>query len=317
MNDMKNMTEGRPETLEAELSPPIDIGGIADEKDEEKVNALAFELYKEALSVVSLAAHILDEGESIKGGWPRNQAICAGLMVRITKFMLVVVQLSAKGNRLEVVAALDRSIMESAVNLEFLVRKNDDKFFDQFVKFSLGPERELYDLIKANIEARKGEVWPIELRMLESIDDVCRISGVKIEDAERKYGDWGGGVRERLKALNKEEQYVSMQRIPSHAVHGTWVDLYKNHLTHDTKTDLFAPDNNFSWVDARALGPTAVLVLDAVKPYIERYFTDVLESKVISDRVVDLQKRILTVDAAHEELLSKRKKRIQLLPDGD
>ena len=307
MKEMKNTTEGTPAALEAQLDPPIDISGIAHEKDEAKLNALVFELYKEALSVVNLAAHILDEAASIKGGWPRNQAICAGLMVRITKFMLVVVQLSAKGNRFEVVAALNRSIMESAVNLEFLVRKNDERFFDQFVKFSLGPERELYDLIKANIEARNGEVWPIELRMLKSIDDVCRISGVKIEDAERKYGDWGGGVKERLKALNKEEQYVSMQRIPSHAVHGTWVDLCQYHLKHDAKVDLFAPDNSFDWVDARALSQIAVVALDAVKPYIELYLADVPESKVISDRVVDLQKRMLMVDAAHEELLSKSK----------
>src|ERR1035438_3960462 len=236
------MTEGTAEALEEMLSPRVDISSIAGETNEEKLNVIVFELYKEALSVVNLAAHILDEASTAKGGWPRNQAICAGLLIRISKFMLVVIQLSAKGNRAEVVSALNRSIMESAINLEFLIRANEDKYFDQFVRFSLGPERELYDLIQANVAARNGEVWPIEWRMLESINDVCSASGVKIEDAARKYGDWGGGLRERLKALNKEEQYVSMQRIPSHAVHGTWVDLYKNHLEHNVKADTYSPD---------------------------------------------------------------------------
>ena len=83
-----------------------------------------FELYKEAWSVVNLAAHLQDEAASAKGGWPRNQAICAGLMIRICKFMRVVTQLSAKGDRGEVVSALNRSIMESAINLEFLVWRN-------------------------------------------------------------------------------------------------------------------------------------------------------------------------------------------------
>jgi len=302
----KQTTEGTAEALEEMLSPRVEIGGIAGETDPEKINAVAFELYKEALSVVNLAAHLLDEAASVKGGWPRNQAICAGLMIRIAKFMLVVTQLSAKGDRAEVVSALNRSIMESAINLEFLVSTNDDKYFDQFVKFSLGPERELYDIIQANVAGRGGEVWPIERRMLESINDVCQASGVRIEEVNRKYGDWGGGLRERLKALNKEERYVGMQRIPSHAVHGTWVDLYKNHLEHDSKTNVFSPDLKFSWVDARTLGPIAIFVLEATKPYLERFFSRIPESKLLLERIDDLRNRLREADAVHERLMTKK-----------
>jgi hypothetical protein len=67
------------------------------------------------------------------------------------------------------VQALNRIIFESAVSLEFLVLSQDGKYFDQFVDFGLGPERELYDQIQANIQARAGEVWPIEERLLGSI----------------------------------------------------------------------------------------------------------------------------------------------------
>jgi hypothetical protein len=114
VNDPEEMTEGTAEALEEMLSPRVDISSIAGETNEEKLNVIVFELYKEALSVVNLAAHILNETSTAKGGWPRNQAICAGLLIRISKFMLVVIQLSAKDNRAEVVSALNRSIMESA-----------------------------------------------------------------------------------------------------------------------------------------------------------------------------------------------------------
>ncbi len=300
------MTEGTTETLEAMLGPRVDIGGIATETNIDKINEVAFELYKEAGSVVNLAAHLLDETASVKGGWPRNQAICAGLMIRICKFMLVVTQLSAKGDRAEVVSALCRSINESAINLEFLVNTNDDKYFDQFVKFSLGPERELYDTIQAKIAARGGDVRPIEHRMLKSINDVCQASGVKIEEVNRRYGDWGGGLRERLKALNKEERYIAMQRIPSHAVHGTWVDLYLNHLEHDSKTDVFTPYPKFSWVDERHLGPIAIFVLEATKPYLMRFFVHVPETKLLLERIDDLQGRIQEVGTFHEGLIAKK-----------
>jgi Family of unknown function (DUF5677) len=305
MDDARKLTEGKAEELEGMLSARVEIGAVAEEKNPEKLNELVFELYKEALSVVSLAAHLLDDEAAAKGGWARNQAVCGGLMIRISKFMLVVTQLSATKNRAEVVHALNRSILESATNLEFLVTKNDAQWFEQFVKFSLGPERELYDLIQRNVAERGGEVRPIERRMLESIDRVCSKSGTKIEEVHQKYGDWGGGVRERLKALRKEEQYVAVQRMPSHAVHGSWIDLAMNHLVHDPKNDVFTPDPDFGAVDARLLGPIAVFVLDATKVYLETFFTHVPESRLLFGRIDDLSDRISQTDAAHENLMNQ------------
>lgn len=305
MNDAHKLTEGKAEELERMLSARVEIGDIAAEKDPEKLNERVFELYKEALSVVNLAAHLLDDAAAGKGGWARNQAVCAGLMIRISKFMLVVTQLSATKNRAEVVHALNRSILESATNLEFLATKNEEQWFEQFVKSSLGPERALYDLIQKKIAERGGEVRPIEKRMLESIDNVCTASGAKIEEVNPQYGEWGGGVRERLKALAKEELYVGVQRIPSHAVHGTWVDLIMNHLDYDGKNGVYTPDPDFGQVDARLLGPTAVFVLDSTKVYLERYFSHIPESKLLFERIDDLSDRIFQVDAAHENLMNQ------------
>lgn len=304
MSDKKQMTQGTAEELENNLMPRVEIAGIGDETNVEKVNEVVFELYKEALSVVNLAAHLLDDAANAKGGWARNQAICGGLMIRISKFMLVVTQLSAKGDRADVVFALNRSILESAVNLEFLLTKNDDAVFDQFVKFSLGPERELYDIIQANIAERGGDVLPIEKRMLDSINRVCQGSGVKIEEVNQKYGDWGGGLRQRLKALNKEEQYVVVQRLPSHAVHGTWVDLCMRHLEYEPNSGVFLPDNSFADVDARLLAPIATFVLQPTKLYLERFFSDIPETAKLLERIEDLQNRIIEADATHEKLMA-------------
>lgn len=304
MDGSNFLVEGTAETFDEQLLPVVDVLGVESENDIERVNQLAFELYKEALSFVSLASHVLDQDAAANGGWPRNQAICAGLLVRISKFMLVVAQLSAGGNRAEIVAALNRSILETAINLEFLVTTNDESYFDKFVTLGLGPERELYDTIQANIAVRGGEVLPIERRMLGSIDDVCRKSGVKIEDVERKHKEWAGNVRARLQAIGKEEQYTAMMRIPSHAVHGNWVDLYKNHLEIDDDSGFFSPKSSFSFVDERHLGPIAILVLDAVAPYLLRYFSAVPETRLLLARMANCLGRISRVGDAHERLLS-------------
>lgn len=304
MDESNYLVEGTAATLDEQLLPAVDVLGVENETDIEKANGLAFELYKEAASLVNLASHLLDDDAVTNGGWPRNQAICAGLLVRISKFMLVVTQLSADRYRAEVVAALNRSILETAVNLEFLVTTNDGDLFDKFVTLGLGPERELYDTIQANITARGGEELPIERRMLSSIDDVCRMSGVKIEGVERKHKEWAGNVRARLQAIGKGEQYAAMMRIPSHAVHGNWVDLYKNHLEVDRKSGFFSPKSRFSAVDERHLGPIAIVVLGALEPYLLRYFSTIPEIRGLLTRIDGLSDRIIKVGNAHERLLS-------------
>jgi hypothetical protein len=143
------------ETLQELLGRTVDIIGIADETDSNKLDELVFALCKETLRVLIGTSQMLDEASAAKGGVPRNQAICTGLIVRILKFMTVVVQLSSQGNRREVVYALNRSVVESATNLEFLVCADDDKYFDQFVKYSLSPERS--STIKFRTRLRSGK----------------------------------------------------------------------------------------------------------------------------------------------------------------
>ena len=60
MDESNYLVEGTAAALDEQLLPAVDVLGIENESDIEKVNELAFELYKEALSFVNLASHILD-----------------------------------------------------------------------------------------------------------------------------------------------------------------------------------------------------------------------------------------------------------------
>jgi hypothetical protein len=296
------MCEVDQEIFDEWIGPRVDVKPVYDCKTLHESGGIAFELYKEAARVVVFSAHLLDDKAAANGGFARNQAICAGLMVKISKFMLGVIQLSTGDDRGEIVLALNRIILESAINLEFLVRNKDDKYFDQFVDFSLGPEREIYDQIQANITARDGDVWPIEKRLLDSINYTCAASGTTIEKVQRKHKDWGENVRERLKALGKESLYATVYRMPSHAVHGTWPDLFNRHLTYDEKTKLFEPDTKWTRVGARLLAPIAVLVLEAVDPYLEKFFPPSAEQDMLRERIADLHDRLREADEADEKL---------------
>jgi hypothetical protein len=284
------------------VGPRVDVKPIYKCKTLHESGGIAFGLYKEAARVAAFAAHLMDEATATQGGFTRNQAICAGLMVKISKFMLAVIQLSTGDDRGEIVMALNRIIFESAISLEFLVRNQDGKYFDQFVDFSLGPERELYDQIRANVSARKGEVWPLEQRLLDSISYLCDASGVKIEEVQKKHRDWGENVRERLKALGKESLYATVYRMPSHAVHGTWPDLFTGHLAYDETIKLFQPETKWTRVGSRLLLPIAVLVIEAIDPYLDKFFALSRERDLLRERIANLHERLLETDEADEKL---------------
>ncbi|HEX3681210.1 MAG TPA: DUF5677 domain-containing protein [Bryobacteraceae bacterium] len=252
----------------------------------------AFELYKETGMIVNLAASVYVSDDDSEYPLSRNEAIAVGLLVRLSKFMLVVAQLAAENERGDVIFVLNRCILESATNLAYLLQKDEEAVYDQFVLSSFGPEKELFDVIQRNIASRGYQI-PIETRMLASIGDACAIAGSKIEDLSRRLSDWGGNMRIRMREIGDEELYAGMQRVPSHAVHGTWMDLYKHHFK--GKDGRFAPDPRWCPVDARLLAPIAIWVLNAAQTYLNKW-RDEVGAQLILDRCDDLINRLHTVD---------------------
>lgn len=288
----------------------IPMGTLADRSDAGglELDKLAFELFKETAGVLIVCTSSKISYEEVTDViFGRNQAICVGLLVRIVKFMKAILAILSNGDELgEVILALLRCLGESAINVRYLILKNDDALFDQYVKVSLGPEREMYDIIKENIEQRKGEALPVETRMLASIERLFKISGFQIEDVSRKHAEWGERMRDRLKALDMEKSYVVVQRIPSHAVHGTWVDLVLHHL--EPKQAGFETSFNESSVDTRTLASICVFILAATKDYYENFLAVSPQARPLKVRIDDLVDRLQRVNSAHEEWYNQNKR---------
>ena len=288
------------------LGPPVAVtdATLHDCVTKASFSPLAFELYKEAATVIAICSHMHTE-PGPEGPFSRDQAVCAGLLVRITKFMIAVASLvSHDPERGDVVFALNRSITESATDLRFLATKNEKRYFDQFVAAGLSSERELYDVIRKNIDGRGGEALPIEKRMLNAIDRVCRISGVTIEDIKPKLHNWAGGLRNRLIALGEGDAYPMLQRSPSNAVHGTWADLIQHHLQ-AVDGGGFRPDPSWSRVDTRLLLPPCILALHAARTYVDVFFPRLPDLEPWTERVAELLGRIMKVEESHEAWINR------------
>ena len=87
--------------------------------------------------------------------------------------------------------------------------------------------------------------------------------------------------------------------MPSHAIHGTWVDLLTQHLE-QTETG-FRLKNDFSRIDSRLLFPQSMAVLQAASEYLTGFVSTRLgDLEQLFQRIDNLADRIETVSHAYE-----------------
>ena len=285
------MTELQNE-IEELLGPAVQVNDevirACQERDE--FGGLSFALFREAAGTVWVTCNAYyDEGNG-----PtilRNQAVCLGLLSRISKLMASVLKLSSEVEHGETVQILYRCIPESSIDLQYLLKKDDDTMFERFVKVGLKSERELYDIIQENI--RNGQELEIERDMLRSIIRTCEDSGVKIEEINPKAGSWGGSYRDRMKEIGLAEGYPFFQGMSSQAVHGSWSDLVRNYLN-KSETG-YEPKADHTQTEGKFFGPTALFATNAAKVYIDKFF-DPREAEPLVQRLDDLQRRMALVE---------------------
>jgi len=263
---------------------------------------LAFELLKETGATASTLT-LFRRGDSETEVMPGHHAICAGLLVRIAKFALAIAKLSCEGKNCEVVQSLVRSVVETSVNIRFLIQQSDPALDDKFIRTGLSAERALYDLVQRNVQQRGGKVLPVERRMLDSLDYACRSSGVTMDELSPKFEDWGppGGFRKRLELLGLADLYVGAFRMGSHSVHGTWTDLLYYQL--EPKDGGFVVRHDSTPADAMIFFPMCMFVTEAMRDYCTRFVATLDESEGLHATFDQLHKKLWRAADAHERRL--------------
>ena len=152
-----------------------------------------------------------------------------GLLNRCSRLMLSNIRLSSTGGYGETTRLLDRSISESAIKVSWLCHKDDPGSFKRYLADGLNKDLILKHQIQENIDERGGSRLVIEKRMLNSVENCIVSSGLceqEIKDA-KKLPDFAAMCRD----LDLDDLfYTVVQRMGSHAVHGTWSDLIFNYV---------------------------------------------------------------------------------------
>ncbi|MCX6000419.1 MAG: DUF5677 domain-containing protein [Chloroflexi bacterium] len=193
---------------------------------------ILFEWYKYIGVVCNTLASISGKSLAIREVPDLNYAILTGLLNRCSRLMLSNTRLSVTKKYGETIMLLDRSIYESAVTVQWLCLKGKDEYFQRYLAQGLKSDLKLKDHILQNITERGGRALVIENRMLGSIEACIgstRLSETQIREMKPLPDLW----RMCSDVGLSEGFYIAVQRMGSHAVHGTWTALREHYLRQD------------------------------------------------------------------------------------
>lgn len=251
---------------------------------------MLFEWYKHVGGICNEFACVRLESLAFRDLPPVHYAVLVGLLNRCSRLMLSNVALSANRRFGETTRLIDRCILESAVKIQWLCVRNEEGRFDRYLADGIKSDLHLKRHIEANIHKRDGERYVIEERMLRSIDRCLRLSGLSEQQVRqtKKLQD----LLSIMESLDMgESTYIAVQRMGSHAVHGTWMDLITHYLRDDggrfqpRDHDVETHHNQFVIVILMVLSALKAFVtfMAAEAPevadltdYVDRMFTDVV-----------------------------------------
>ena len=196
-------------------------------------------------------------------GFDFNDAAILGLLVRIWKILKEIV-FYYKQNNGDIIALLDRQLIETAVIAKYLLVKGDEAILD-YRKCSYK------DRINMILHSKKNpEFWGSKpgKRLTKSIIKKLEAEGLDINSfEEQKKNRWrlqGKSFYEIFAEIEPKELYKHLYGLPSEGIHGSWNDSMDYHLQRNDD-GTFSVDPFYQPVDIRVVTPILRLTHD---PYV-------------------------------------------------
>jgi Family of unknown function (DUF5677) len=262
---------------------------------------ILFEWYKYVGKLCNMMARLDASSPALRPLPGVHYAVLIGLLNRCSRLMVANVRLSCTGRYGETTRLIDRSIAETAVKIQWLCREDGPEGFARYIADALRNDLLLKDHIEENIRNRGGNALVIERRMLDSIRRYIERGGMAESEvrAARRLPDFASLCRD----IGFEDQfYLVVQRMGSHAVHGTWSDLLSNYLRHEEGQGFLPRDHNVETQDVQYI-VVCRLVLGAIVSFIDYVNQDAdmargfrLIAEGIEAELVDIQDRAWGTD---------------------
>jgi hypothetical protein len=234
--------------------------------------------------------------------WTRDEAVLGGLMVRLMKLLVGFIEGATKHGG-EIANYFTRGLLETAINLRYLIQRDSPEAFQAFVAHSFRNDKRLLELMEKNIAERGGTELPIERRMRDSIERMLERSRLTLADIPSRKTDAWPSFEERLDALDMKDGYTGVFGGPSSYIHGTWHELLSYNLR--VVGDGFELDPSRAALRPEPLFALAVALATAGRDYIDYLLSGYPEAAVLKDRLLRAEAKARCVDDLHEAFLNR------------
>lgn len=259
-------------------------------KDSGHYEGIFFEWYKYAAQMAALISHIQKDSPAFRKIPNQHYHVLIGLLNRCARLMLATLALSHEGKFGETTVIIDRCVNESGMKLIWLCTDLSQEKFNMYLADGLKADLELKGSINKNIAERQGNLKKIEERMLASINDCIRNSELTEEQisSSKKLPN----TADILTDIGFDRlMYISVQKMGSHHVHGTWTSLLSHYLEKEDGGELLLPRGNNVSAHSNQFAMCSLIVLKAARCYCA-YALDESGAKAINDLLEYSEKEI-------------------------
>jgi len=262
-------------------------------KESRDFRPILFEWYKFVGILCNKISCLSPESQACKQIQSVHYAVLIGLLNRCSRLMLSNTRLSSTRKYGETTRILDRSISESAIIIQWLCHRDNTECFFRYLADGLKKDLILKEQIESNIQDRSGNILIIEQRMLASIQNCINLSGLSEKDVRnaKKFPDFA----QICKDLEyKNEVYIAIQRMGSHAVHGTWSELITNYLEHKDDHKFYPRDHEIETQDGQYI-IIIRLILGAMESFLRYVIYDNTERSEIISTIREVEEKIIEI----------------------
>lgn len=273
---------------------------LEDAAKEEPFVREGFELLKEAAVLLTTVAGLRTARHS--DGLDRDHAIVVGHYARMVKLMKSLIRQLADGHGGDQQIAINREFMDSVSTVQYLMSDpGDGTRFTSYVMDSLIAEREFLKDVREQVTQRGDRMIPIEERINRSIAETLAAAGVREEDIPARRNNGWPSAQTRMELLGPTA--YAAYRTGSGAVHGSFTDIYKNHLTEASEG--FEIELRPQPFRPQPLLTMAMLALLTLNDY-SIMFLGLPLPATMEDRGRALMELLWRVDKLHERFLNDR-----------
>lgn len=277
--------------------PPIDLPELS----KDRINEDHFmEDIIEASNIVAKYLVLVSSIHPTKKLDHHYQGVIMGHMVRLYKlfdsFLYLTVDM-----RSETATIMLRCIVDTGINLSFLLEEDEPEIIKKYMKSSLTVEKKLWD----QIHERKGEtLLPIEKRMLDSVQATFKRAEIEIDSVTGKDMKWCGSTYDKALKTDMISLYENVFRGCSHNIHGTWHDLEFNHIYE--KDGNFKPLIEYTRPRPQSVEVASIICLIVTIKYLNKIL-DENSANLVRDNLNLLIEWFLELQNLHESWIQKNR----------